>query len=78
MKVGNRFKKNNDGKTTFIPKYCVFRHRYTCTPYSSNALTISRLLRLNFWDNPIQSGFHGSLPLVSFIFYLSGNCRNKY
>ncbi|EEK14837.1 hypothetical protein CAPGI0001_1327 [Capnocytophaga gingivalis ATCC 33624] len=77
MKVGNRFK-NNDEKTSFIPKYCVFIRSHTRTRYSSNALTIYQLLRLNFWDNPIQSGFHGSLPLFSFIFYLSGNCRNKY
>ena len=46
-------------------------YRYTRTYYSSNALTIPQLLPFSPCNNPIQSRFHGSLPLVSFVFYLS-------
>ena len=77
MKVGNRFKKNHKKRLLYL-SIAFLGIAILALPYSSNALIISRLLQLNFWDNPIQSGFHGSLPLVSFIFYLSGNCRNKY
>ena len=77
MKVGNRFKKNRKKRLLYL-SIAFLGIVILALPYSSNALIISRLLQLNFWDNPIQNGFHGSLPLVSFIFYLSGNCRNKY
>ena len=69
--------KSKNEKTTFIPKYCVFMYRHTCTYYSSNALTIPRLLPLSPWYNPIQSRFYHNLYHISAIFHLFDNSRNQ-
>ena len=52
-------------------------HRHTRTYYSSNALTIPRLLPLSPWNNPIQSRFYHNLYHISAIFHLSNNSRNQ-
>ncbi|WP_311326015.1 hypothetical protein [Capnocytophaga sputigena] len=52
-------------------------YRHTRTYYSSNALTISRLLPLNPWNNPIQSRFYHNLHHIPAIFYLFNNNRNQ-
>lgn len=70
-------KKYPDEKTSFIPKYCVFMYRYTRTYYSSNALTIPRLLPLSPWYNPIQSRFYHNLYHIPTIFHLFDNSRNQ-
>ena len=52
-------------------------YRYTRTYYSSNALTIPRLLPLSPWNNPIQSRFYHNLYHISVIFHLFDNSRNQ-
>ncbi len=52
-------------------------YRYTRTYYSSNALTIPRLLPLSPWYNPIQSRFYHNLYHISVIFHLFDNSRNQ-
>ena len=70
-------KKHTNEKTIFIPKYCVFMLSHNRTYYSSNALTIPRLLPLNPCNNPIQSRFHHNLYHIPAIFHLSNNSRNQ-
>lgn len=76
MKVGNRFKKNHKKRLLYL-SIAFLGIAILALPYSSNALIISRLLQLNFWDNPIQSRFYHKLYHIPAIFHLFDNSRNQ-